>query len=89
MIWLLIPKIALLLIIVAFALEFAGRNETRRPFSRNSLNKRRWDDPNDTNKFDAAIPGSLVGSGLMLGHERFYLVSKDPVEQSKFLAGRI
>ena len=87
MVWNYIPEIALLLIAVAFALEFAGRNETKRPLSSSSLNKRRWDDPNNKDKFDATVPGSFVGSGIMLAHENFYRVSKDPAVQAKLLAG--
>ena len=84
-----IPKIALLLFAGAIVLEFAGRHESNRPFSRHSLNKRRWDDPNNKDKFDATIPGSLVGSGITFGHEKIYRISKDPAVQTKLLAGPI
>ncbi|MGI9367706.1 MAG: hypothetical protein ACR2O2_02605 [Ruegeria sp.] len=83
-----IPGIALAMIICAVALEFALRNESRRPFSRHSLNKRRWDDPNNNDKQVMTVPSSLVGSGMTLGHESFYLVSKDPALQTKLLAGK-
>lgn len=87
MIWYMIPGIALAMIAGAIALEFAGRNESNKPFSRHSLNKRRWDDPNNKDKRDSLVPGSVVRSGVMLGHERFYSVSRDPSKQSKVLAG--
>ncbi len=87
MLWLLVPKIALLLLAGAIALEFAGRNASKRPLSRHSLNKRRWDDPNNKDKLDAVVPSSLSCSGIMLGHENFYLISKDPAVQSRLLSG--
>ena len=87
MIWFIVPSIALLMIVCAFALEFVFRNESKKPFSRHSLNRRRWDDPNYQDKALVLVPGSLVGSGLTLGHESRYLVSKDPGVQSKILAG--
>ncbi|OUS33103.1 hypothetical protein A9Q94_20560 [Rhodobacterales bacterium 56_14_T64] len=89
MLWLLVPKFALLLLAGAIALEFAGRNASKRPFSRHSLNKRRWDDPNNKDKLDAAVPSSLSCSGIMLGHENFYLISKDPAVQTKLLSGPV
>ena len=87
MLWLMIPKIALLLLTGAIALEFAGRNASKQPFSKHSLNKRRWDDPNNTNKLDVTVPCSLSSWGIMLGHENFYQISKDPAVQSKLLSG--
>lgn len=87
MIWNLVPDIAISLIVVAIVLEFALRNETKRPLSKDSLNKRRWDDPNNKDKLDTTVPCSFVGSGIMFGHERFYLISKDPADQSKLFAG--
>ncbi len=87
MILYLVPSIAILLITAAMVLEFASRNDARRPFSRHSLNKRRWDDPNYRHRRDAVVPGSISGSGMTLGHERHYRVSKDPAVQARLLAG--
>lgn len=81
MIWYLVPIFALLMITGSIALEFAMRNESRRPLSKDALNQRRWDDPNYKNRFDAA------GSDCLLGHESFYPVTRDPTAQSKILAG--
>ncbi len=88
MVWYFVPSIALTMLACAIATEFATRNDSRRPFSRHSLNKRRWDDPNNKDKFKASVPSSMVGSGMTFGHERFYNVSKDPSAQLKLLQGR-
>lgn len=87
MVWYFVPGIALTLLACAIAAEFATRNDSKRPLSKHSLNRRRWDDPNNKDKSKAAVPGSIVTSGMTLGHERVYRVSKDPAAQSKILAG--
>ncbi len=84
-----VPKLALLLLVLATVLELAGRSQTRRPFSRNSVNRRRWDDPENRDRSDEIIPASFVASGMMLGHERFYWVPKDPKVQARPLSGRV
>ncbi len=85
MIWNLVPIVALLMFVGAIVLEFAFRNESRRPLSWYSLNRRRWDDPNNNDRSDVSVPGSLVGSGMMLGHQIFYRITRDPAKQAKLL----
>lgn len=84
--WYVVPAIAVSLIACAMALEFAARNLSGRPLASYYPRLRRWDDPHNTDRMDAIVPGSVSGSGMTMGHESFYRVPRDPARQSRIFA---